>query len=282
MSALMPSEFTLRAQGRLLKVTAKSNSEEHNSGGRRGKVAAFSAASRLRLMQKMATIKPVRNFHALFITLTYGQDYPSPTLAKRHLDNFLKRLRRRWLYVSGFWRLEFQKRGAPHFHLVLFGVPFMHKSDIAKWWGATIGRQFWDTSADEIREPFTRIEAIRSHRQCAYYVSKYVAKHGEGGFNCNAYLTADDKFIHPQTGEVSDSIGRYWGVINAVWLPVDTVVELTLKWGSKDVFYNLRRAVAHFWRGRNRKQKSGWTLFTDNPYQFARYMEYLQNERLLS
>lgn len=277
-----PSKITLKVQGRLLKVTVHTTSEEMIGGGLRGKVSAFSRASRLRLLQKMHTIKPVGNFHATFITLTYGQEFPSPTVAKRHMDNFLKRLRRRWLYSSGFWRFEFQKRGAPHFHLLLFGLPFVPKDTIAKWWANTIGLQFQDTSSGEPRAPFTRIEAIRSHRKAAAYVSKYVAKCDDSGFNFPAYLTAEGEFIHPQTGEISQSIGRWWGVYNALWLPTDEVVELTLKWGSRDVFNNLKRAVSHFWKGRNNKQKSGWTLFVDNPYRWIDYANYLEQERWLS
>ena len=275
-----PTKVTLIAQGRLFKISAETI-EERAGGGKRGKVNPFSHASRLRLLSYMHKIKPLKggNFHATFITLTYGQIFPSPTMAKRHLDNFLKRLRRRWLYCSGFWRFEFQKRGAPHFHLVLFGLPFLPSGTLATWWGETIGKQFWDTSATLAREPFTRIEAIKSHKQAARYVSKYVAKCDDGGFNFLAYLTDEGEFIHPQTGEISKSIGRWWGVFNSIWLPLDVVKEMALKWGSRDVFYNLRRAAGRLWKGRNNHSKSGWTLFSDNPYEWLRYAEYLEKER---
>jgi len=40
---------------------------------------------------------------------------------KAHLRTFLARLKRKWPMCTGWlWRLEFQRRGAPHFHLVLF------------------------------------------------------------------------------------------------------------------------------------------------------------------
>jgi len=273
-------KITLKAQGRLLKVSAETD-EERTGGGIRNKVSAFSRASRLRLLSKMHTIKPVRNFHATFITLTYGQSFPDPTTAKRHLDNFLKRLRRRWLYASGFWRFEFQRRGAPHFHLVLFGLPFLPKETLAGWWFSTIGVQFSDTSSGEARAPFTRIEAIKSHAQAARYVSKYVAKCDDSGFNFPAYLTDEGEFIHPVTGEITETIGRWWGVFNAIWLPKDVEEVLTLGWGCRDVFYNLRRAAGRLWKGRNNHAKSGWTYFSDNPYDFIRYANYLKTEREL-
>lgn len=278
----MPTKITLVAQGRLLKVSAETD-EERSGGGKRGLVNPFSRASRLRLLSYMHKIKPMTkgNFHATFITLTYGQNFPAPNLAKRHLDNFLKRLRRRWVYASGFWRLEFQKRGAPHFHLILFGLPFLQKDTLARWWGDTIGREFWDTSRELPRTPFTRIEAINSHKQAARYVSKYVAKCDDDGFNFLAYLTAEGEFIHPVTGEIDGSIGRWWGVFNSVWLPLDVVKTLVLKWGERDVFYNLRRAAGRLWKGRNNHAKSGWTFFSDNPYEWLRYADYLWMEREL-
>ena len=47
-----------------------------------------------------------------FITLTYGSDYPIDTIAKRHLDNFLKRLQRLKKIAFYLWVAEKQKQGA--------------------------------------------------------------------------------------------------------------------------------------------------------------------------
>lgn len=275
-------KITLKAQGRFLKVSAETG-EERSGGGRRGKVNPFSRASRLRLLSYMHKIKPMkgRNFHATFLTLTYGQSFPSPSVAKRHLDNFLKRLRRRWSYVSGFWRFEFQKRGAPHFHLVLFGLPFLPKETVSGWWAAVIGVQHHDWSSGSPEQPFTRIEALKSHAHAVRYISKYVAKVDDSGFNFLAYLTDEGEFIHPGSGEISQSIGRWWGVFNAIWLPKDVEETLVIGWGCRDVFYNLRRCAGRLWKGRNNHAKSGWTYFTDNPYDFIRYANYLKTERQL-
>jgi len=278
----VPTKVTLQAQGRFFKVSAETD-EERTGGGLRGKVNPFSRASRLRLLSYMHKIKPLKggNFHATFITLTYGQSFPTPTVAKRHLDNFLKRLKRRWTYCSGFWRFEFQQRGAPHFHLVLFGLPFLPKGTLQEWWGSVVGKQFWDASTPTLRPPFTRIEALKSHAHAVRYISKYVAKVDDSGFNFLAYLTDEGEFIHPVTGEIDSSIGRWWGVFNSIWLPLDAVKEMVIKWGSRDVFYNLRRAAGSLWKGRNNHAKSGWTYFTDNPYEWLRYAEYLEKERWL-
>lgn len=60
------------------------------------------------------------------VTTTYGRDWqtvaPSGRAVKRHLRTFFKRFRRAWGFdVPYLWKLEFQRRGAPHFHM--FFIP---------------------------------------------------------------------------------------------------------------------------------------------------------------
>jgi hypothetical protein len=58
---------------------------------------------------------------AFSVTLTYPRSWPrDPATWKKDLDTFGKRLRRRYPTLSAVWRMEFQGRGAPHFHLILF------------------------------------------------------------------------------------------------------------------------------------------------------------------
>lgn len=58
------------------------------------------------------------------VTLTYPKDYPSNGKeVKRHLDAFLKWLRRETGGMDYLWFLEFQKRGAPHYHII-YDTPF--------------------------------------------------------------------------------------------------------------------------------------------------------------
>ncbi|WP_055536907.1 rolling circle replication-associated protein [Streptomyces neyagawaensis] len=55
-------------------------------------------------------------------TLTYPGDWlavaPTGKAVKRHMDQFRKRFERAWGFAFlGIWKLEFQRRGAPHIHL---------------------------------------------------------------------------------------------------------------------------------------------------------------------
>lgn len=154
-------------------VKVKRANQQAPKGGPRGKVAGFSRASRKRFLENMAM---TRNAEAgAFITLTYPGEYsPDPLRWKRDLDVFLKRLKRIQPNVAGFWRLEFQQRGAPHFHLLVFGLT-TSAARLRTWvrlaWFKVVG------SGDERHlRVGTRTDAIKSRRHAMNYASKYAAK----------------------------------------------------------------------------------------------------------
>jgi hypothetical protein len=123
---------------------------------KRGRIREFSTRSRLGLQLLAANLQAVVKKPDLMVTLTYPAEWrsvttdftcccesaegcsdvpcicdfsPSGKVAKRHLDLFQKRMTRylKTFGVSGWgclWFLEFQKRGAPHFHLLFFGFGF--------------------------------------------------------------------------------------------------------------------------------------------------------------
>lgn len=103
-------------------VIRKSGDHQSQAGQRgkrkttskRKKITRFTSRSWTQLMFV------IRNTHVVFysmITLTYPKDFPSDgRLVKKHLHNFRSSLTRRYS-PSYFWFLEFQKRGAPHYHM---------------------------------------------------------------------------------------------------------------------------------------------------------------------
>jgi hypothetical protein len=91
-------------------------------GGNREPITAFTKKSRRNFQTRLAQCVNLEN--GIFATLTYPAIYPTDAAVfKAHLDTLLKRLRRLYPACGGFWRLEFQQRGAPHYHLLVFGVP---------------------------------------------------------------------------------------------------------------------------------------------------------------
>lgn len=82
---------------------------------KRGEVMVISKRSlnRLALLIRSSEVK----WNSL-MTLTYGVNYPhNGRVAKKHLNTFLVAARREWGDFEYFWVLEFQHRGAVHFHI---------------------------------------------------------------------------------------------------------------------------------------------------------------------
>jgi hypothetical protein len=97
-------------------------------GGIRARVKGFSRTSRRNLLRCLASINrgAFRAFKGrmVFVTLTYPHEYPEdPVACKGHLKALRKRLERGYGPFGAFWRLGIQRRGAWHFHLLLFVGP---------------------------------------------------------------------------------------------------------------------------------------------------------------
>jgi hypothetical protein len=88
----------------------------HLKGLTRGDIEIFSAHSASRLVQTASNAMPqlVSQF-----CLTYHEANPDGPTSKRHLDAWLKALKRASFGVGYLWILEFQTRGVPHFHVWL-------------------------------------------------------------------------------------------------------------------------------------------------------------------
>src|ERR671913_1340346 len=96
--------------------------------GTRDRIRVFSRASRKNLLLRLASINrsAFRDFKGrlISITLTYPHEYPEdPEICKNHLKALRRRLQRKCGDFAAFWRLGIQKRGAWHFHLLLFVGP---------------------------------------------------------------------------------------------------------------------------------------------------------------
>lgn len=142
----------------------------------RGDVTEFSKKSRQRLAF-VATNTDV-TFRTL-ITLTYPKEYPSDGKAvKVHLDNFLKWLRRETGQLSYLWFLEWQGRGAPHFH-ILTATPMPRTRQETKELRFRIAATWYRLVASkDIKhlDAGTRTERIRKERGARNYCVKYAFK----------------------------------------------------------------------------------------------------------
>lgn len=109
----------------------------------------------------------------VMVTLTYPREFPANgKTCKRHLNAFLQFLRRRIRPLSYLWFFEFQRRGAPHFHLLYrSGGVTIDKLDVSERWYSIVG-------SGDVRHlsAGTRIETIRCRDGARRYAVKYAAK----------------------------------------------------------------------------------------------------------
>ncbi len=228
------------ARGGSLVVLAGVRPPTVGRGGARGKVKEFSGGSRRRLMRLLASINRLRLISLpVFVTLTYPGAWSDDAASwKRDLEVWLNRLRRRAPEASAVWRLEFQRRGAPHFHLLVFGVAELPKDWVARSWFEVVGsRDMAHLAAG------TRVERVRSWRGVMSYAAKYMGKRGSA-----------------PSGE---PVGRFWGVHNRQGLPIDIVeAEVLLS-----EFYAVRRVLVRYLAGMGRHHQvnryDGLTVYLD-------------------
>lgn len=195
-----------------------------SGGGRRGRVRGFSKASRWRMLQ---TVAKVRNDQVpLFLTLTYPADFPFDSATwKRHLDNFFKRLRRKCPGAAAIWKLEPQKRGAPHFHLLVWGVELFAFDA----WVHTAWYEIVDSGDIKHIVHGAELERLRSYRGAKSYAAKYMGK------------LQDDI-------EGWEFPGRWWGVFAADNIPWGDCVRVGLPRAEAIIFLRTMRRYARIKR----------------------------------
>ena len=217
------------------RVPSVGEERAQRGGGARGKVKGYTPASRQRLQKRLAMIKNKHLSNALFVTLTYPAKHPPVDIAKGHLRAFIKRIRYKFPNAAIGWRLEFQKRGAVHFHLLVLGVRFLPNEVVAGWWYKIVG------SGDEKHlRAGTEVRRVKSARHAAYYISKYMAKAGE------------------QTDIIPEGTkpGRFWGFEGRVDLYVGEIIEIMVSgYGHLRVARFMRSLIASQYRKNGKKHR---------------------------
>lgn len=145
--------------------------------------------SRAREWAVRCTLEAASHQHMCWATLTYDDDHLPPTLQKRDLSGYLKRLRA-WLpdtQVRFFGSGEYgEKNGRPHYHVILYGLQ-REEEAIRRSWCDRQGRPIGHVRVD----PLTPA-AIN-------YVAGYTAKKlGK------PVRTSTVEMVDTSTGEVRD------------------------------------------------------------------------------
>lgn len=229
----LPVRFSLKyaPESLLVRASCQFGPRVEKPSWRRGRVGGLSRKSRGRCVQTLATVPwDQLSIRPIFLTLTYPADYPGDwRVWKRHLEAFFKRLRRGYTYrtpdgnwhtvefpdAAAIWRLELQERGAPHFHLILFNVPWLHIPWLDSAWAGVV-------DADDVKHERagTRIEWPKKWKGTVAYVAKYVAKQAQ-----KPALKAWAVDMDGSAAPVHEEIGRHWGVVGRQYLP-QSIAEL--------------------------------------------------------
>ncbi len=193
-------------------------------GGRRGMVRELSDGARDRLAdrawsltaegytpQVMLTLTSPGNWEALYMAdMTTGEVLEGGRVFKRHMEAFKKRLDRvlaqygvhHW---SALWFLEFQQRGAPHLHLIVFDCVLSRDvlAGLRRWAGSA-----W---SDVVGNP-DQVEA-RKHRGAGTQVARMKSPHF--GYAVKYATKMEQKAVPDEFR----GVGRFWGVWNYKAVP---------------------------------------------------------------
>lgn len=163
----------------------------------RGLITNFSSKSRRRLLLRLSKIDFACYKAKLFFTVTFGKEYPQdPQAIKRLLLSLVKRIDRLTKNTPLIWRMEFQQRGAPHFHFIILlhhqmqyyiklGLP----GKLKRAWGDLTRKinPYSYTMGSDVRQ-------INNNTAVFHYLAKYAGK--------------------PSDYSLNISFGRVWGVRN--------------------------------------------------------------------
>lgn len=210
-----------------------SGADPKTKPNKRGRISGFSKAARWRMKLRVNKMKLPKGEAGLpsFVTLTYpGDDYSHNSKTwKRDLDTLFKRMKRKFPLSSAIWKLEPQKRGAPHFHLLVWGVNddrVMADLHLMQWlpavWHTIVGSS---QAAHLVRGVL--VKSVWSWGGIQSYLSKYMSKLPEGE------LSSDWEYP-----------GRWWGVFSSANIPWGTCIKIPLPLAESKIMIRYLRKYA--------------------------------------
>lgn len=215
----------------------------------RGAITEFSRASRLRLLKASARLAD--DVRGLFVTFTYRENMQDAALAKEHLHKLMLWIAYHYEKAACIWRMEFQGRGAIHFHVMILNITFIPAKEITEYWQRLTGD-----------DSYPDIERMGSKRKISRYMSKYIAKREQAvsstGLDNLSYL--------------KNAVGRFWGVCMRKNMPYAEMREISVT-GSMLVYAEMKRYARRKYK-RISKRIQGFALFVDNPYRWLDLLLY--------
>lgn len=249
----------------------------------RGEIREWSRASRARMLLQMGMVDWEASAPAgtvpEFVTLTYPGDWPlDGDVVRAHLQAFKERYARRWgeAEVSwvevwdpekgkmrkvkrtryrcvGAWKREYQRRGAPHFHLLLYR-PAVIDGGWRAWQKWISGAWFEVVGSGDERHRRAGVRVDRevsaranTARRVAWYFFKHAAPGGSG-----------TKEYQHKVPPLATNVGRWWGLWGVKREP--RIVEL----GQAEAV-EVARWLRRMARRRGWSVGQAWSLAWDGP-----------------
>lgn len=233
----LPETIVQYHEGRGVKITSSSRmtpKKPPNSGGIRGKIGEWSFASRHRMRMALLELRPKDQAAMVFgVTFTIpGKQTPTDHESRELWQGFCARLDN--LRLPMIWRCERQKRGALHWHGIIYASPVITASR-AQLLAATgpgarrkyeletgycVG-QVWSTAVKALG-PYSDDEQSGSSRMAltgadkhAFNVQTDETQAGQVG----AWLRyLQDHSTKGKSEQLPEGIGRHWGIVGRRYL----------------------------------------------------------------
>lgn len=274
---IKPPRLDVWIQGALVKVQKLDLKQMQRGGGRRDEVGPFNRSQRLRALRTLA--KTEQEADSNFYTLTYSDAYAKAVCVdlvgpsdagrkvKRDLDTLSKRLRRQHSNIGAFWRVETMDRKSgkhkglifPHVHGFFWGINDL--AEFRRWlssgWAETVAAG-GPVDVDHVKAGI-QVQEAKDWRAVMAYASKmvYATKPGDSQL---------------------EGLGRWWGAFNREAIPWSLLESAAAGSRSATMLYRtMRKYMQRVTKRRlNHWQKKGnsLTLFTDNPTDWQRLLEY--------
>jgi len=205
-------------QGNLVKIEKKTYQPLPSPIPEKQLSHAMSRQARKRMLETINKVDWPKSMPAVFVSLTYPDEYISWTYKERANDRyrFLRYVERDLgRKISSMWRVEWEVRKsgeltgwlAPHMHFILLNVKWVDKEDVRFWWRKI-------TKA--VGPLCTDVQEVYDEFGAAKYLAKYLSK---------AHTLDISAQLNNRT-----SFGRSWGFTRPAgvpWAPKAFEGELT-------------------------------------------------------
>lgn len=252
-------------------------------GHKRSRIKEWSQKSRRNFTRKLASLD-FAGFEVgdLFLgTLTYPGDWlrfaRSASVVKYHLDRFRRAWADRWDEpLRCVWKLEFQRRGAPHFHLLTITPEGASRDEVREWaaeaWSDIVFGRVPEGVDDHGETPaHARDIDYELHRAVGAYHDSWAAARCSDIKRIAVYFTkhglkssGDKEYQHIVPSEWTDGCGRFWGVMG-----IDEAIA-SVKLLPRE-YVQLRRLLRRHAHANGRRLfaggrlTGGYSLFNDAP-----------------